>query len=376
MVGELVNKAFRSLRWLPAYAWQRCQRGPLPRIGPLHLLISVADHFEPAIIPHNPRAFANLHEQEVRLERWCKEYPKAIGSWRDDDGRPFRHTYFYPVEQYDKGLIEQLADHCRAGWGEIEIQLHHGVEAPDSAVNLRHTLIFFRDTLASHGCLSRWEGKGPHRYGFVHGNWALANSAGGRYCGVDEEMEILSETGCYADFTLPSAPNSAQVGKINSLYECSPPLSRRAPHRRGQDLQRGRPPQSFPLIVQGPLGLNCDRRINGWRVPCIENGALTSRYPPTIQRVALWIKAGITVHGRPNWLFIKLHCHGMDARDEEAMLGWQIQQFLAELTGAFRAGGEFRIHFLTARETVNVMLAACDGRDGSPREYFDYRLKS
>ena len=38
-------------------------------------------------------------------------------------------------------------------------------------------------------------------YAFVHGNFALANSAGGRYCGVDEEMQILAETGCYADMT-------------------------------------------------------------------------------------------------------------------------------------------------------------------------------
>ena len=42
-----------------------------------------------------------------------------------------------------------------------------------------------------HGCLSRWDGKGEPRYAFVHGNWALANSAGGRFCGVDSEMQIL-----------------------------------------------------------------------------------------------------------------------------------------------------------------------------------------
>ena len=90
-------------------------------------------------------------------------------------------------------------------------------------------------------------GVGPPRYAFVHGNWALANSAQGKFCGVDDEMQILAETGCYGDFTLP-APSSAQVRKINAIYECSLPLNRRAPHRRGRDLQSGRPPKIFPLI--------------------------------------------------------------------------------------------------------------------------------
>jgi hypothetical protein len=33
------------------------------------------------------------------------------------------------------------------------------------------------------------------------------------------------------------------------------------------------------------------------------------------------------------------------------------------------------IHFVTAREMVNIIWAACDGRDGNPGEYRDYRLK-
>jgi hypothetical protein len=99
--------------------------------------------------------------------------------------------------------------------------------------------------LEKEGCLSRCNGQDPVRYAFVHGDWALANSARGRYCGVDEEMEILARTGCYADLTLPSAPSPAQVAKINALYECSLPLSRRAPHRSGPDLRVGTPPGLF-----------------------------------------------------------------------------------------------------------------------------------
>ena len=372
--GEFLAKTVSGLRWLPAYGWQRLVRRP-PRFGPVHLMIALADHFEPAIMPEAPWGYADRDEQERRVERWCREYSKTVKDWRDADGQPFRHTYFYPAEQYDKRLIDRLAAHCQVGWGEIEIHLHHGVEVPDTAENTHRTLIEFRDALAGHGCLARWNGEGPPRYAFVHGNWAVANSAGGDFCGVDGEMQILAETGCYADLTLPAAPSRAQVAKINALYECALPLDRRVPHRRGRDLRRGCPPKSFPLIIQGPLGINFSRRVGRWPVPCVENGALTAAYPPTMGRLQLWRQAGITVRGCPDWLFIKLHCHGMDPRDEAAMLGEPMQQFLKELTIGPHARSEYRVHFVTAREMVNIILAACDGRDGNPGDYRDYRLR-
>jgi hypothetical protein len=373
--GAQSKKALRMLRWLPAYAWQRATRHTNGHT-PVHLIIAVADHFEPGHVPDAPAGtFAAPAEQMRRLARWCEAYPRAVSAFRDSDGRPFRHTYFYPGEQYERAQIELLAEHCRNGWGEIEVHLHHGVEAPDTAAATRRALLEFRDALVAHGCLSRWDGAGSPRYAFVHGNWALANSNAGRFCGVDDEMQILAETGCYADMSLPAAPDPAQVAKINSLYECALPLTVRAPHRRGHALRVGRTPQLFPLIVQGPLGLNFARRIAGLPVPYIENSALTTNYPPTMHRLALWRRAAITVADRPDWLFIKLHCHGMDQRDERAMLGDLIQDFLRELTDEVRRTRTFFVHFTTAREMVNLILAACDGRAGEPRDFFDYRLR-
>ncbi|HEX8163315.1 MAG TPA: hypothetical protein VF538_15705 [Pyrinomonadaceae bacterium] len=374
MLATQAQKALSSLRWLPAYGWQQLARRPV-RSAPAHLILCLADHFEPAFRPDAPHLFADLPEQERRLERWCREYPTAVGRWRDADGQPLRHTYFYPAEQYEKSLVERLAEHCHAGWGEIETHLHHGVQSPDTAANTRRVLEEFRDALVEQGCLSRWDGEGPARYAFVHGNWTLANSGNGVCCGVDEEMQLLAETGCYADMTLPSAPNPAQTSKINALYECARPLARRAPHRSGRDLRRGRAPETFPLIVQGPLGLDFSRKIRGLPVPYIENGEVTTKHPLTMRRLELWRRAAITVRGRPDWVFVKLHCHGMDTRDEEAMLGGSVRRFLQELTDETRRAAGPRLHFVTAREMVNIMLAACDGREGAPGEFRDYRLK-
>ena len=360
-------------RVFPGYFWQRLTRR-VPR-GPVHLMIAMADHFEPSIIPENGMLRAPSHEQERRLDLWCHEYPRMADAWRDSDGRPFVHTYFYPAEQYDRRLIQQLAEHTRAGWGEIEIHLHHGVVEPDTAENARRQLLEFRDALVSeHGCLSYFDGVGHPQYAFVHGNFASANSAGGRFCGVDEEMQILAETGCYADFTLPTATfHPAQIAKINSLYECALPLNQRAPHREGRDLERGRSPEVFPLIVQGPLMLRRGSPSRSW-IGGIENGAITRRNPLSLSRLRLWKLAAISVRGKPDWLFIKLHCHGMDPTQHDVVLGEPMREFLGELVDGAAQRDEI-LHFVSAREMVNVVLAACDGREGNPGEYRDYRFK-
>jgi len=354
-------------RWLPTYAWQRVvRRVPGDRV---HLMIALADHFEPSIVPHDGQARAPFAEQERRLERWCREYPRVADAWRDHEGRPFAHTYFYPAEQYDRTLIERLAEHCWRGYGEVEIHLHH---SHDNAENTRRQLTEFRDALAlQHRCLSYMDGVGLPRYAFVHGNFGLANSAGNHVCGVNSEMQILAETGCYADLTLPAARfDRAQIGKINSLYECALPLNIKAPHRRGRDLRRGRAPQTFPLMIQGPLMLD----FTSARWVGIENSSLTGRNPATLRRLKNWKKAGIAVIGRADWIFIKVHCHSMDPTQDDVVLGEPMKRFLQELVEGAEERREI-LHFVSAREMTNIILAACDGREGNPGEFRDYRLK-
>ena len=346
---------------------------PVPS-GRLHLIVALADHFEPAIDPTSGTKRVPRSEQIRRVEFWAREYPKLVDPLRDHDGFPFVHTYFYPAEQYDKELLDMLAEHCHAGWGETEIHLHHGAPSPDTAENTRRLLGEFRDHLAyRHRCLAVENGSPQPRYAFVHGNFALANSANGHFCGVDSEMQILAETGCYADLTMPTGLwHPAQTAKINSVYECGLPLDRAAPHGTGRDLAVGSVPAIWPLIIQGPLvaDIGACLRLR----PTIENGAISGAAPLTVRRLALWKKARVQVAGRPDWLFIKLHCHGMDPTQKDAVIGGAFKRFLEELvTGA----GERKetLHFVTAREMANILLAACDGRDGNPGQYRDYRFK-
>ena len=367
-----------SLPWISRYPlWRagelaRRARRTLTGDGVEHLIMVVANHFEPAW--DERIGVVDLATQRVRVDDWLRQARATGAVARDCDGTPFRHTYFYPAEQYHRSLIERLAELETEGLGEVEIHLHHGVERPDTAENLRRALEEFRDLLCEeHRCLSRLDGTGQPRYAFVHGNLALANSMGGRCCGVDSEMRILAETGCYADLTLPAAPLQPQVPRINAFYQCGRPLDEAIPHRTGKNLRVGET-VSLPVLLTGPLVFDWSRRKRGFPAPRIDDGALTSSYPLSPERLLRWRGAGVSVHGRSEWIFIKLYCHGFFTNDQAATIGEPARRFLQETLELADRDGRLKIHFATAREAFNIALAAVDGRSGEPGDYRNYRL--
>jgi hypothetical protein len=365
---SIFEKLKWSLPWLIRYPFWRLQerisRGSNSH-GPRHLIFLVANHFEPV---EGPAGIA-------QLEAWYKLATTTGDAIRDHDGTPFRHTNFFPAEQYERRRLEMLASLQADGYGEVEVHFHHGEDRPDTAENTKRVLENFRDTLAEeHRLLSRESREASPKYAFVHGNWALANSAGGRFCGVDSEMAILAETGCYADFTLPSAPDRSQVPRLNAIYQCGNPLTEARPHRSGPGVRVGTNPE-LPIMFTGPLVFNWRRRVRGLPVPRIEDGALAQNYPLTLNRFNHWRNAHISVAGRPEWIFIKLYSHGFFEFDQDAMIGDQMKRFMTELLELAERTREFKIHFASAREAFNMVMAAVDGQVGEPGDYRDYRLR-
>ena len=53
-----------------------------------------------------------------------------------------------------------------------------------------------------------------------------------------------------------------------------------------------------------------------------------------------------------------------------------MQRFLSELIDEGREGGRYQTHFVTAREMINIILAACVERDDSPELYRDHRFRT
>ena len=372
-----VNKLIWSLPWLARYPFWRARdlvrRATEENGKPSHLIISVGNHFEPSW--REQGGWLDWDAQLARMDQWSEKARKIGHALQDFDGKPFRHTYFYPAEQYYAPLLDKAAQLQSEGFGEVEVHLHHGLEGSDTEENLRRVLVEFRDALAEeHKCLSRMDGKGQPMYAFIHGNWALANSAGGRYCGVDAEMHVLRETGCYADFTLPSAPDQSQVPRINAVYTCGHPLTEARPHRSGSSLRVGKAP-SLPVIFTGPLVFDWTRRLRGFPIPRMDDGSLAANYPPSHARLERWRNAHVSVVGRPEWVFIKLFSHGFFDHDQDAQIGDGMRRFLEGALELAHRTGDFKLHFATSRETFNIALAAVEGRVGEPGKYRDYRLR-
>ena len=81
---------------------------------------------------------------------------------------------------------------------------------------------------------------------------------------INNELVLLRELGCYADFTLPSAPSDTQTRTINSIYYATddplrPQVAR--PWRAGVAV--GGQASGDLMIVQGPLALNWAQRRAG-----------------------------------------------------------------------------------------------------------------
>src|SRR6478609_8558857 len=190
-------------RWLPAYFRDRERYQPPKSDEEIHVILCIADHYEPKAAKASPEVARN------RVATWVEQYPKQFGGFKDSDGRTPRHSFFYPIEEYEKEYLDALAGLCRAGFGEVELHLHHNNDTPE---NLREQLLKFKDTFANeHGLLSCHRQSGAVMYAFIHGNWALCNSRpDGTWCGINNEIPILLETGCYADLTFPSAPSPTQ----------------------------------------------------------------------------------------------------------------------------------------------------------------------
>jgi hypothetical protein len=364
--GAALSALLRSRNlqiWLPGHLRRRAR----PAVsGTTHVVFCFVDHFEPAW------GKADFETQRRRVTRWCTEYRALAGRHRDADGRPPQHTFFYPEEEYHPEHLDALQALCADGFGEIEVHLHHD---RDTEANFRATIARFCTLLHErHGSLTRDPRSGALRFGFIHGNWCLDNSRpDGRWCGLDNELILLRELGCYADFTLPSAPSDTQTSTSNSIYYATDDPARPKSHDRGEPVRVGGRASGDLMIVQGPLGLDWKNRRAGV-LPRIENSDIRGGQPPTPARVDAWVHAGIHVEGRPEWVFVKIHTHGTQERDIDTLLGPPVDAMHDYLERAYNDGARYVLHYATAREVYNIIKAAEAGKSGNPNDYRDFEL--
>jgi hypothetical protein len=353
-------------RWLVPYVLRSATRAARRGPGSVHVLLCIADHFEPLWGKADPETARR------RVDDWVTRYPRLFASFRDHDGRPPRHSFFFPIDEYVPEHVDALAGLCRAGFGEVELHLHHD---GDSSKALRERLLAFKALFAErHGVLPRDRATGATAYGFIHGNWALDNSRpDGRWCGVNDELDVLRETGCYADFTLPSYPSPTQTRKVNSVYYATDDPHRPRSHDTGVDVGSGPAPAGALMLIQGPLAFDWTRRKAGV-LPRIENGCLQASQPPHVRRLEAWLRACVRVPTRPDWFFVKLHTHGATEANREVLLGEPMVEFHRALARRATVDPNFHVHYVTAREMYNLARAAEAGWKGSVADARDFQL--
>ena len=349
--------------WIAAYLRQDWRQRPADGVTK-HLMFCFVDHYEPG---WKQPSYAT---ECARVARWRSEYPKLCEGHRDADGRAPIHTFFYPEEEYRPEHLDALVDLCRLGLGEMEIHLHHD---NDTEAGLREKLHRFTELLATrHDALPRDAATGQPRWAFIHGDWALDNChPAGTNCGVNNELIVLREEGCYADYTLPAAPSPCQTSTVNKLYYATDDPLQPKSHDTGVRVGVGRAASGDMMIVQGPLGFMWHNRKFGV-MPRIENGDVRTSSPPTPKRVDAWVDTGIHVEGRPEWIFVKVHTHGTQERDMDTLLGAPMGEAFTHLEKRYNDGREWALHYVSARETYNIIKAAEAGLGGDPGKHRDF----
>ena len=99
---SLSEKIRWSLPWLMRFPFWRTRellRRAFEVSEPSHLIFLVANHFEPGLGDEALR----------RLEAWCHLARATGDAVRDHDGTPFRHTNFFPAEQYERPILDVLS---------------------------------------------------------------------------------------------------------------------------------------------------------------------------------------------------------------------------------------------------------------------------
>jgi len=316
-------------------------------IKPIHIIFLFVDHFEPKF---NRKNGGPRYTNDKAFWRWIEEYPKLASKHKDSNGRHPQHTWFYPYDHMNIKHLEELSKLCKAGFGEIELHLHH---KNDTSESLEAKLNDAIEQFSKVGALKTIDNKTA--YGFIHGRWALDNCDG--TCGVNDEISILLKTGCYADFGLPAQNKYAWTKKINKIYYAIDDPLKPKSFETGPEVKVGKkPPENGLMMIPGPLRIDWTDWRFKWH-PFIDDGEIRKIKKPSPKRVDLWINTNIHVPGRPDWVFVKVFTHGCVEEDLDTLLGKDMDKMFTYLEKKYNDGKKYVLHYITAREAFNIIKA-------------------
>ncbi len=359
MMWKIYFSFLITILWLPRYLYGFIRRTKYP----VHVLFCMVDHYEPG------EGNASFEVEKARMRLLLEKFPELSKRHKDSAGHPPKRTWFFPPHYHRHNNLKELVSLCELGYGEVELHLHHGKIKPDTSENLEKTILQCIKEYSQFGIFG--EENGLKKYGFIHGDWALDNSRHDKFCGVNNEIEILLKTGCYADYTFPST-NTSNPLKINSIYYANDNPHKPKSHNWGVNVSPTRKHNGGLMIIQGLLHpffvtkSPFSYRIVGDVVDCFT--------PVSKKRVDMWVKSGVRIEGKDDLVIIKTHTHG--AADADAVLGRKMDDILSHLESNYNDGVKYILHYVTARELYNIIKAVEAGEIvDDPEQYRNYSVK-
>lgn len=332
--------------WLLPYLKDRLQKSARTA-KPKRAWVAITDHYEP--LGQGASIETALH----RVAQWRDKWPRiADDAPRDAAGQRPQYSFFYPQEEYRRDLLDGIAEMVRLGVGDVEVHLHHNNEKSDAFI--QKVTEFCRRLTQDHGLLRRQDGRTI--FGFIHGNWALDNSRpDGNYCGLNGEIALLRDLGCYADFTMPSVPSSTQSRVINKIYWCTNnPGNRPRSFDRGIEATVGGGRQGDLLMITGPLGVRFGTRL----LPRVETSEVAGYDLPTPARARQWFDLAPTIGDD---VFIKLYTHGAPEQNLVPLLNGGLANLFRYIADEANRRG-IEIHWATAWQMYQAANALIHGR--------------
>ncbi|MBN2292942.1 MAG: hypothetical protein JXM70_10985 [Pirellulales bacterium] len=349
------------IRW-QAYIWAMSywtSHNPDPEIPDdrKHLIFIMVDHYEHGGPKHLKRGARNN-------DAWCDKFQEISDKCHDNYGNRFRYTWFYPFDHHNDAIMQRLSNMALEGYGEIEMHWHlapsSGINRENYAEKLQEAITWYQ----KYGAMITVDSPPKTAFAYIAGVWDLdASRPSEQSLGLTNQIQVLKEKGCYADFTFSTIGTPAQPSKVNSIYYVDDDPDLPKSYDTGIDVQVNNPTNDKLMIFQGPISITW----NG----ALEYGAIENdpRFHP--KRISKWIDANIHVHGRPEWVFVKVYSHG--AQSKEIVLAHDMEWMLKCLKEECSRRG-ITLHFMTAREAYNVVKAAEDGKTGDPEEFRDFKI--
>ena len=217
---------------------------------PIDIMFLLVDHYEPAK-SDGVKAVGKVRD-------WCDKYKDISKEFVDSDGVHPQHTWFYRYDFPDFDILNTLSTYVFDKLGEIEFHLHHGYDTSETFdKKIDEGVQWFN----SSGAMISAEKNPKHNFAYIAGNWALDNGRNDpQFSGVNNEIQILSKRGCYADFTFPAVGCSAQPKKVNAIYYATDDAKKPKSYNSGIDVAVNGKQSGDLMMMQGPLFLDWKKR--------------------------------------------------------------------------------------------------------------------